>query len=89
LHRALGHAAQGVSSAVVGLLLATMCRFGRGAIGGPVAMGIALAAFGSATLLRLPAAPVVAAAGVIGILLIPPRASEGRGRSRRGRGGRS
>jgi len=48
-HPALGSAAQGLTAAVVGLLLATMCRFGRATIAGPVALGIGLAAFGAAS----------------------------------------
>jgi chromate transporter len=66
----LGPAAQGLTAAVVGLLLATTYRFGRATIGGPLTLGIALVAFGSAAGLRVPAAAVVAAAGLIGILLL-------------------
>src|SRR5271166_6242805 len=41
-------AAQGLTSAVVGLLLATTYRFGRASLGNPITLGIALTAFGVA-----------------------------------------
>jgi chromate transporter len=61
------HAAQGLTAAVVGILLATTYRFGRATIGGPVSLGVALAAFGSAAGLGIPAAAVVVTAGLIGV----------------------
>jgi chromate transporter len=85
---AFERAAQGLTAAVVGLLLASACRFGRASITGPIGLGIALSAFGSATALGVPAAAVVVAAGLIGIpLLSAPGAGQGR-RGSRG-GGRS
>jgi chromate transporter len=83
-HRAFAAAARGVTAAVVGLLLASMCRLGRAAIGGPVAMGIALAAFGSGSVLRVPAALVVVTAGLIGFLLISAPETDGARHPRRG-----
>ena len=40
---AFGRAAQGLTAAVVGLLLASACRFGRATLAGPIGLGIALA----------------------------------------------
>jgi chromate transporter len=82
--RALSRAAQGVTPAVVGLRLATMCRFGRTTIDGPVALGIGLATFGAASLLRVPAAMVVVAAGLIGVPILSAPGTEGAGHPRRG-----
>jgi len=84
---AFGPAAQGLTATVVGLLLATTYRFARATIRGPLTLGIALSAFGSAAGLGIPAAAVVVAAGLIGIpLLSAPQAGQGResghGRSR-------
>jgi chromate transporter len=86
-HPALGPATQGLTAAVVGLLLVSMCRFGRATIASPVASGIGLAAFGSAVVWRIPAAVVVVVAGLIGILLLPTPRTERESES--GRGGRS
>jgi chromate transporter len=84
---AFGRAAQGLSAVVVGLLLASMYRFGRATLGDPITLGIALSAFGSAAGLGIPAAAVVVAAGLIGVaLLSAPRAGQGR---RAVKGGRS
>jgi chromate transporter len=84
---AFGAAAQGLAAAVVGMLLATMCRFGRATMGGWVSLGLGLCAFGSAAFLRVPAAMVVVAAGLIGMLLLS--ASGADRESGPGRGGRS
>jgi chromate transporter len=86
-HPAISSAAQGLAAAVVGLLLATMCRFGRETIAGPAALGIGLGAFASASLLRVPGAAAVAGAGLIGIVLLS--ASEAERANRVGQGGRS
>jgi chromate transporter len=84
LHPAFESAARGVAPTVVGLLLAGMCRLGRSSLGSPLALGVALAAFGSATALRVPAAMVVVAAGLIGIRWLgAPESGRGRG-SRQG-----
>jgi chromate transporter len=75
---AFGLAAQGLTAAVVGLLLAATYRFGRATIGGPVTLGIALSAFGSSAGLGIAAAAVVVAAGLIGVpLLSAPGADRG------------
>jgi chromate transporter len=81
---AFGRAAQGLTAAVVGLLLASAYRFGRATLAGPIGLAIALAAFGSAAGLNVPAAAVVIVAGLIGILLLPapgsgPMRGSGRG----------
>lgn len=83
---ALVPAVQGVTSAVIGLLLASLYRFGRATIGGPAAVGVALAAFASALFFRVPAAVVVVAAGLTGIpLLSTSRAGAKAGSMRGGR----
>ena len=85
---AFGRAAQGLTAAVVGLLLASACRFGRATLAGPIGLGIALSAFGSAAGLGVPAAAVVVAAGLVGApLLSAPGTRPGRQGS--GKGGRS
>jgi chromate transporter len=72
-------AAQGLTAAVVGLLLATTYRFARATIRGPLTLGITLCAFGSAAGLGIPAAAVVVAAGLIGIpWLSAQQAGQGR-----------
>jgi chromate transporter len=86
-HPALGSAAQGLTAAVVGLLLATMCRFGRATIDGPRALGVGVGAFGLASLVRLPAAILVVTAGLIGIVLLS--APEAKRDDAARRGGRS
>jgi chromate transporter len=77
---AFGSAAQGLAAAVVGILLVTMCRFGRATMRNPASLGLGLCAFGSASVLRVPAAAVVVAAGLIGMLLLSTsRADHGGG----------
>jgi chromate transport protein ChrA len=81
---AFGRAAQGLTAAVVGLLLASACRFGRATLSGPLGLGIAIGAFGASAGLGAPAAAVVVAAGLVGILgLSTPRMPGS------GKGGRS
>jgi chromate transporter len=83
---AFGRAAQGLTQAVVGLLMASACRFGRATVGGPIAFGIALTAFGSAAGLDIPAAAVIVAAGLIGVLLLSTSGAEpARGSGKGGR----
>jgi chromate transporter len=75
--------AQGLTAAVVGLLLATMYRFGHGTVGDVVSAGIALAAFVSSAVFGAPAAAVVLAAGLIGFALlssVPPGRASGKGK---------
>jgi chromate transporter len=79
-----GGAAQGLMAAVVGLLLASACRFGRAVLAGPLGLGIALGAFGSSAGLGVPAAAVVVVAGLVGVLGLSPSGMPGSGK-----GGRS
>ncbi len=79
-----GSAARGLAAAVVGLLTATAYRFGRATLGDSVSLIIALSAFGLAVGLRIPAALVVVAAGLIGVpLLSTSGAGKGRGNGAR------
>jgi len=66
---ALGPAVNGLTAAVVGILLATTYRLGKANIKGPVALGMAVAACGVGVWLGVNAALIVVAAGVLGILL--------------------
>ncbi|HZW32674.1 MAG TPA: chromate transporter [Isosphaeraceae bacterium] len=79
-----GRAAQGLTAAVVGLLLASACRFGRATLSGPLGLGIAIGAFGLSAGLGLPAAAVVVAAGLVGVLGLSAAGMAGSGK-----GGRS
>jgi chromate transporter len=65
----LGPAVNGLTAAVVGVLLATTYRLGKANIKGPVALGMAVAACGVGVWLGVNAALIVVAAGVLGILL--------------------
>ena len=67
---AFGRAAQGLTAAVVGLLLASAYRFGRATLTGPLGLGIAIVAFGSSAGLGVPAAAVVVVAGLVGVPLL-------------------
>lgn len=85
--RSLAAAGHGVAAAVVGLLAGSLIRMGRGAIDGGVSLAIVLLAFGAAAVAGLPAALIVAVAGLCGIALLSvpsnqrsPRTQEG-GRS--------
>jgi chromate transporter len=73
---AFGLAARGLTAALIGLLLSTMCRLGRGTFGNPLTLAIAVCAFGSVAVPALPSAAVVLAAGLIGVLLLSVRATE-------------
>jgi chromate transporter len=66
---ALGPAINGLTAAVVGVLLATTYRLGKANIKEPVALGIAVVACGVGAWLGINAALIVVAAGVLGILL--------------------
>jgi chromate transporter len=81
---AFGRAAQGLTAAVVGLLLASAYRFGRATLSGPLGLGIAIGAFGSSAGLGVPAAAVVVAAGLVGVPLLSTSGMPGSGK-----GGRS
>jgi chromate transporter len=86
-HPAIGSAAQGLTAAVVGLLVATLCRFGRATIDGPTALGVGVGVFGLASVLKVPAAVLVVAAGLIGIVVLS--APEAKRENAARRGGRS
>jgi chromate transporter len=64
---ALGPAMNGLSAAVIGILLATTYRLGKANVTTPIMGGIALAAFGAGALFGINAAFIVVAAGLIGI----------------------
>ena len=66
---ALGPAVNGLTAAVVGVLLATTYRLGKANIKGPVALGMAVAACAVGVWLGVNAALIVVAAGVLGVLL--------------------
>jgi chromate transporter len=76
---ALAAAIRGISLAVVGLLIASTCRFARSGLDSPPAAAVALAALVAAGFYGLPAAPIVVVAGLAGILW-PPAGGAGRGR---------
>jgi chromate transport protein ChrA len=69
-------------AAVVGLLLATMCRFGRPTVRDPFALGLAIVAFGFGVVgtYRPPAALLVVAAGILGMVLPARRGASERRR---------
>jgi chromate transport protein ChrA len=65
----------GLTAAVVGILLATTYRLGQSNIKEPLTGGIALVAFAVGAFLEVSAALIVLAAGLLGIILLsPPRA---------------
>jgi chromate transporter len=68
----LGPAINGLTAAVVGLLLATTYRMGRSNIRNPLMGVIAVVAFLAAVLLGINAAFIVVAAGLVGVLLLSP-----------------
>lgn len=69
---AMGPPINGLTAAVVGLLLATTYRLGQANIKQPLTWGMALAAFAAGAVLGLSAALIVVAAGLLGILLLSP-----------------
>ena len=64
---ALGPAVNGLSAAVVGMLLATTYRLGKANVTTPLMGGIALAAFGAGAFFGINAAFIVVAAGLVGM----------------------
>jgi chromate transporter len=64
---ALGPAVNGLSAAVVGMLLATTYRLGKANVTTPLMGGIALAAFAAGAFLGINAAFIVVAAGLVGL----------------------
>jgi chromate transporter len=64
-------AVQGLTAAVVGILLATTYRLGKSNIKEPLTVVLALAAFVAGAFLRIHAALLVIGAGLIGILVLP------------------
>ena len=68
----LGPTVNGLTAAVVGLLLATTYRLGRSNIRNPLTGVIAICAFLSAILLNINAAFIVIGAGLIGIPFLSP-----------------
>lgn len=69
---AMGSPVNGLTSAVVGILLATTYRLGQANIKEPLTWGIALVAFAVGAVLDISAALIVVAAGLLGILLLSP-----------------
>jgi chromate transporter len=67
---ALGPVAKGLTAAVVGILLATTYRLGKSNISEPMMWAIAIVAFLVGAFLRVSAAWIVIAAGLLGILLL-------------------
>lgn len=80
---ALGPAINGLTAAVVGILLATTYRLGKANIKAPLTMGLAVAAFMVGAFLGVNAALIVVAAGLLGILLLSTAPDE----QKRGKGG--
>ncbi|HEU0021405.1 MAG TPA: chromate transporter [Dehalococcoidia bacterium] len=68
----LGPAINGLTAAVIGLLLATTYRLGKSNIQNPLTGAIAVCAFLAAILFGINAAFIVIAAGLIGILFLSP-----------------
>ena len=64
---ALGPTMNGLSAAVVGVLLATTYRLGKANVTTPLMGGIAVAAFSASALFGINAAFIVVAAGLVGI----------------------
>ena len=65
-----GLGVNGLTAAVVGILLATTYRLGRSNIEEPLTLGLGLVAFLAGTLLGINAALIVVGAGVIGIFTL-------------------
>ncbi|MGH8065681.1 MAG: chromate transporter [Candidatus Entotheonellia bacterium] len=75
---AIGPAVNGLTAAVVGVLLATTYRLGKSNITAPSMLGIAVVAFLAGAFLRVSAALIVVAAGLLGILLLSASAAKPR-----------
>ncbi len=71
---------RGLGLAVVGLLLASVWRLARGALGSPLAVALALGTFLAGSTFKIPGALIVAIAGLVGILIPPTGSDTGRGR---------
>jgi chromate transporter len=69
---ALGPTVNGLTAGVVGILLATTYRLGKPNIKEPLTWGIALVAFSVGAVFGISAALIVAAAGLLGMLLLSP-----------------
>jgi len=80
---ALGPAIDGLSAAVVGLLLATLYRLGKANITEWRGIALAVIAFGVGAFLGVNAAFIVIAAGLLGLLLFADAGQRG------GKGGRA
>ena len=72
----------GLGLAVVGLLLASTLRLARKSLRSPLAVMLALGALASGSLLKVPAALIVVAAGLIGILKPPANGGTGQRRTK-------
>jgi chromate transporter len=74
---AIGPSVNGLTAAVVGILLATTYRLGKPNIKEPLTWGMALAAFAVGAFLGISAALIVVAAGLLGVILLsPPEAAQ-------------
>jgi len=74
---AIGPSVNGLTAAVVGILLATTYRLGKPNIKEPLTWGIAVVAFAVGAFLGISAALIVVAAGLLGmVLLSPPSATQ-------------
>jgi len=74
---AIGPTVNGLTAAVVGILLATTYRLGKPNIKEPLTWGIALVAFAVGAFLGISAALIVVAAGLLGVILLaPPEAAQ-------------
>jgi chromate transporter len=69
---AIGPAVNGLTAAVVGLLLATTYRLGQANIKQPLTWGIALMAFAAGAFVGISAALIVVVAGLLGVILLSP-----------------
>lgn len=67
---AIGPAVNGLTAAVIGVLLATTYRLGKANVKEPLTLAIVFIAFGAGAFLSANAALVVVAAGLVGIVLV-------------------
>jgi chromate transporter len=72
---ALGPAVNGLTAGVVGIFMATTFRLGKPNIRDRLTWGIALVAFALGAFVGISAALIVAAAGLLGMILLSPRRS--------------
>jgi chromate transporter len=81
---AIGPTVNGLTAGVVGILLATTYRLGKPNLKEPLTWGIALVSFAGGAFVGISAAFIVAAAGLLGMLLLsPPRAAQDEKRKER------